>query len=108
MTRKMAVALEYGQNPTPVVSAKGDSELAQDIIDEARRQGVYVAEDPQLLALLAKLELGEEIPPHLYTAVAVILSWAYWFKGMRPGDEKTGPRARVLQTPVSGAIDQAA
>lgn len=90
MTRKMAVALEYGQNPTPIVTAKGDSELAQDIIDEARRHGVHVAEDPQLLALLSKLELGEEIPPHLYTAVAVILSWAYWFKGMRPGDEKRG------------------
>ena len=24
----------------------------------------------------------------LYTAVAVILSWVYWLKGMRPGDEK--------------------
>jgi flagellar biosynthesis protein len=25
----------------------------------------------------------------MYTAVAVILSWVYWLKGMRPGDEKT-------------------
>ena len=49
-----------------------------------------MAEDPQLLALLARLELGEEIPPQLYTAVAVVLSWAYWLKGMRPGDEKRG------------------
>lgn len=90
MTRKQAIALEYGQNTTPVVTAKGDAELAEDIIAEARRQGVYVAEDPELLALLARLELGEEIPPQLYTAVAVVLSWAYWLKGMRPGDEKKG------------------
>jgi len=29
-----------------------------------------------------------QIPPELYTAVAVILSWVYWLKGMTPGDEK--------------------
>ena len=90
MTRKQAVALEYGLHPTPVVTAKGDAEVAEDIIAEARRQGVHVAEDPELLALLSRLELGEEIPPQLYTAVAVVLSWAYWLKGMRPGDEKKG------------------
>ncbi len=88
MTRKQAVALEYGHNTSPVVTAKGDAEVAEDIIAEARRRGVYVAEDPELLALLSRLELGEEIPPQLYTAVAVVLSWAYWLKGMRPGDEK--------------------
>jgi flagellar biosynthesis protein FlhB len=34
------------------------------------------------------LEVDEEIPQELYTAVAVVLSWVYWLKGMRPGDEK--------------------
>jgi len=56
---------------------------------EAQKQGVYVAQDPQLLALLSRLDVGEEIPQDMYTAVAVILSWVYWLKGMRPGDEKT-------------------
>jgi flagellar biosynthesis protein len=32
--------------------------------------------------------VDKEIPPELYTAVAVVLSWVYWLKGMRPGDEK--------------------
>ncbi len=90
MTRKQAVALEYGLNSAPMVTAKGDADVAEDIIAEARRRGVYVAEDPELLALLSRLELGEEIPPQLYTAVAVVLSWAYWLKGMSPGDEKKG------------------
>lgn len=49
---------------------------------------MYIAQDPQLLALLAKLELDQEIPEELYVAVAVVLSWAYWLKGMQPGDEK--------------------
>lgn len=83
-----AVALEYGRNKTPVVSAKGDGELAQRIVEEAKRQGVYVTEDPQLLAMLSRLDVGQEIPPDMFNAVAVILSWVYWLKGMQPGDEK--------------------
>jgi flagellar biosynthesis protein len=83
-----AVALEYGQHRAPVVVAKGSEEMAQAIIEEAQRQGVYIAQDPQLLALLYQLELDQEIPEHLYAAVAVILSWAYWLKGMKPGDER--------------------
>ena len=83
-----AIALEYGLNKTPRVSAKGHDDLARRIIEEAKKQGVYVAEDPQLLALLSRLDVGDEIPQDMYTAVAVILSWVYWLKGMRPGDEK--------------------
>lgn len=84
-----AIALEYGRFKTPRITARGSDDLARRIIDEAKRQGVYVAEDPQLLGLLARLDVGDEIPPDLYTAVAVILSWVYWLKGMKPGDEKT-------------------
>lgn len=83
-----AVALEYGQNKAPVVVAKGQDEVALMILEEAERQGVYVARDPQLLALLSGLEIDQEIPEILYTAVAIILSWAYWLRGMKPGDEK--------------------
>ncbi len=88
---KEAIALEYGKNSAPVVTAKGDAELAQKILDEAQTHGVYVAEDPQLLALLSRIDIDKEIPPELFTAVAVILSWVYWLKGMQPGDEKQSP-----------------
>lgn len=87
--RKQAVALAYGDNPTPIVTAKGDEALAERILEEARTHGVLIARDPQLLQLLGRLEVDQEIPPELYTAVAVLLSWVYWLKGMRPGDEKT-------------------
>ena len=86
-TRK-AVALVYGTNPVPVVTAKGEEDLAWRMIEEARKQGVFISEDPQLLALLSRLNVDEEIPRELYTAVAVVLSWVYWLKDMRPGDEK--------------------
>lgn len=85
---RQAVALAYGNNPTPVVTAKGDGELARRMLEEARKEGVFVSEDPQLLALLSRLDVDEEIPQELYTAVAVVLSWVYWLKGMQPGDEQ--------------------
>ena len=90
-----AIALEYGRNKTPKVTAKGQNELARRILAEAQKQGVYVAEDPQLLALLSRLDVGEEIPQDMYTAVAVILSWVYWLKGMQPGDEQMPPAGKT-------------
>ncbi len=91
--RKQAVALAYGSNPTPIVTAKGDEVLAERILQEAREHGVLIAQDPQLLQLLSRIEVDQEIPPELYTAVAVLLSWVYWLKGMRPGDEKKTDQA---------------
>jgi len=81
---RKAIALEYGKNPVPVLTAKGEDEMAEAIIAEAKKQGIHITEDPQLVALLSTLDLNAEIPENLYVAVAVILSWAYWLKGMEP------------------------
>jgi flagellar biosynthesis protein len=99
MSRHMrqAVALAYGKHLVPVVTAKGDNDLAMRMLEEARQQGVFISEDPQLLALLSRLDVDQEIPQELYTAVAVVLSWVYWLKGMRPGDEKTEAVAEPTQ-----------
>lgn len=85
---RQAIALEYGENNAPVLVAKGHDALAQRIVEEAQKQGVYVAQDAELVAMLSRLDLDQEIPPTLYKTVAVILAWAYWLKGMQPGDEK--------------------
>ena len=95
---RQAVALAYGKNPVPVVTAKGDDDLAWRMIEEARKQGVFISEDPQLLALLSRLDVDQEIPTELYTAVAVVLSWVYWLKGMRPGDEQVAEPAEPTPT----------
>ncbi len=87
--KRQAIALAYGRNPVPMVTAKGEEEVALRMLEEARKQGIFISEDPQLLALLSRLKVDEEIPPELYTVVAVVLSWVYWLKGIRPGDEKT-------------------
>ncbi|MCT2529345.1 EscU/YscU/HrcU family type III secretion system export apparatus switch protein [SAR92 clade bacterium H921] len=81
---KKAIALEYGKNPAPVLTAKGEGEMAEQIIAEAKKRGIHIAEDAQLVGLLSQLKLDDEIPENLYVAVAVILSWVYWLKGMEP------------------------
>ena len=87
---RQAIALAYGKNPVPIITAKGDDDLARRMIHEAEKHGVFITEDPQLLALLSRLNVDDEIPQELYTAVAVVLSWVYWLKGMRPDDEQPG------------------
>ena len=101
---KEAVALEYGKNVTPIISAKGEAERAEIIIEEAKRQGIYIAEDPKLLSALAKLDIDQEIPEELFIAVAVILSWAYWLKEMEPGDEKKENNKKKKKFKVRGQV----
>jgi len=103
---RQAVALAYGKNPVPVVTAKGDDDLAWRMIDEARKQGVFISEDPQLLALLSRLDVDQEIPQELYTAVAVVLSWVYWLKGMRPGDEKANQEVQKEDVTETQAFEE--
>ena len=103
--RRQAIALEYGSNATPMVTAKAEEDLALEMIAQARAHGVFITQDPALLALLSRLDVDQEVPPELYTAVAVILSWVYWLKGMRPGDEKAGMVPAEADAPVE--VDQA-
>lgn len=83
-----AIALEYGGDRAPVVTAKGDDVIAERILAEAERHGIHVTRDPRLLSMLSRVEIGEEIPRELYSAVAVILSWVYWLEGLTPEDRR--------------------
>ena len=76
---KKAVALKYDQTKdnAPRVSAKGSGLLAEKIIELARKEGIPISEDPDLVGALIQLDFQEEIPPELYRAVAEILSFAY-------------------------------
>lgn len=76
--QQVAVALTYGQNQgAPKVVAKGRGLIAQAIIENARLHGVFVHESEDLVGLLMKVELDQEIPPQLYLAVAELLAWLY-------------------------------
>lgn len=76
---KKAVALRYepSRDEAPSVAAKGQGKLAERIIALAREHGVPIKEDPDLVEVLARLEVDQEIPPELYLVVAEILAFVY-------------------------------
>jgi flagellar biosynthesis protein FlhB len=84
-----AVAIRYQLESmtAPLVVAKGKNYLALRIRQKATEHQVPIIENPPLAqALYKSVDVGQEIPPHLYRAVAEIL--AYIFKlmnGRLPG-----------------------
>jgi len=72
---RQAVALVRDGGDGHRVVARGYGDLAERIIAEACRQGVYVHNAPELVALLMQLDLDQRIPERLYLAVAELLLW---------------------------------
>lgn len=83
-TVTLAVALTYDEVDAPRVSAKGSGDTAQRILDIARRHNVPLQENKELVQLLSKIELGDQIPEALYLAVAEVIAFAYYIKGKFP------------------------
>jgi flagellar biosynthesis protein len=84
---KQPIALQYNENnsnPIPQVTATGQNEIAQQIIELAKEHGIPIHEDPDLAVLLSQLELYEEIPESLYYVVAEVLAFAYIVSGKTP------------------------
>jgi len=77
--RRTAVALKYdaATDSAPKVIAKGRGLVAEKIMALAREQGIPMREDPDLVQLLAQIDLAQEIPPTLYKVVAEVLAFVY-------------------------------
>lgn len=79
-----AVALKYdeGAMPAPRVVAKGQDFLAQRIREIAQLHGVPVVQRPPLArGLYHGVEVGQEVPPEYYRAVAEVLAYVYQLNG---------------------------
>lgn len=77
----VAIRYEQGTMAAPTVVAKGKNYLAARIRKRAIENQIPIIENPPLAQTLYKsVEVGQEIPAHLYRAVAEIL--AYIFKLM--------------------------
>jgi flagellar biosynthetic protein FlhB len=77
----VAIRYEQGVMAAPLVVAKGKNYLAARIRQRANENQVPIIENPPLAqALYKSVDVGQEIPAHLYRAVAEIL--AYIFKLM--------------------------
>ncbi len=77
--RQQAVAIRYKaeEDAAPHVVAKGQGLLAERIMEIARAEGIHIKEDPDLVGLLAKLDVDTAIPEELYKAVAEVLAFVY-------------------------------
>ncbi len=89
-----AVALTYDGSRAPFVSATGDDDLAETIIRIARQHNVPIYENKALVDILARLELGSEIPELLYRTIAEIIAFVYMLKGQTPEGFKHQSQAR--------------
>ncbi|MCL2791065.1 MAG: EscU/YscU/HrcU family type III secretion system export apparatus switch protein [Desulfobulbus sp.] len=90
--KKRAVALLYDpkKGTAPKVVASGTNLIAEKIIAAAAEAGVHIKEDPDLVALLAKIPIGGEIPAELYQTIAEILAFVYAVNNRYKTSKETG------------------
>ena len=73
---KKAVALEYNEKMSaPIVNAKGQGYVAENMLEKARQSGIKEYIDEDLLKDLMALSIGDEIPVELYEIVAKVLKY---------------------------------
>lgn len=72
--KKSAVALRYNpeKDYSPVVVAAGHGHVAERIIALADENGVPVYRDDSTAAVLTMLNVGQGIPPEMYSVIAGI------------------------------------
>ena len=82
---KTAIALRYdpaGEHDTaPRVVASGAGCVADEILRIARENDIPLRQDPALAGALASLDVGQQIPPELFRAVAEVLAFVYKVNG---------------------------
>jgi flagellar biosynthesis protein len=76
-SRAVAVKYKPKEDAAPKVIAKGQGKIAEKIIALAKTHGIHIHQDPDLVEVLANLDLNEEIPADLYTVVAELLAFVY-------------------------------
>jgi flagellar biosynthesis protein len=76
---KKAAALSYqhGQDAAPTLSAKGRGAIAEKIIAVAQEHNIPLHQDADLVEVLEKVELEQEIPLEVYAVVAEIFAYIY-------------------------------
>jgi len=77
--QKQAVALRYEpkKDRAPKITGKGRGYIAEKILELARQHDIPIRQDKNLLQILSRLDLHQEVPPEVYKAVAEILAFLY-------------------------------
>lgn len=83
-TKREAIALLYDGDQAPTLTAKGEGDLADQIIQLAMEYEVPIYQNADLARMLARMELGDQIPEELYRTIAEIIAFAWYLKGKAP------------------------
>jgi len=80
-------------------TSPNDGQLfARRIIEEARRQGVTLEEDPRLLRETGDLDLEKQVPPQVYAVVSGVMAMIRKLEEQadesEPGHSGQGPQRR--------------
>jgi flagellar biosynthetic protein FlhB len=97
----VAVALKYeAERGAPRVVAKGAGEVATKLRERAAEARVPMVQDiPLARALYASCDLGQDVPPQLFTAVARVLAFVMHLgaRGVRGGFHRPGFEAPEVE-----------
>ena len=75
--RVAALRYDHPKDRAPKLVARGEGHVAERILALAREHGIPVHEDRELVDVLARLDLEEDIPGDVYQVVAEILAFLY-------------------------------
>lgn len=76
LKKRRAVALKYPQGvEAPLIIAKGEGRIAEQIINEAEKNNIHIEEDSALVDLLGLSEVGSLVPEAAWKSLAVIFSF---------------------------------
>ncbi|NLX19676.1 MAG: flagellar biosynthesis protein FlhB [Desulfobulbus sp.] len=91
--KKQAVALLYDpeKSAAPQVVASGSNLVAEKIIATAAAAGVHIRQDQDLVELLSKIPVGQEIPLELYQTIAEVLAFVYTVNNRYKMDREQSP-----------------
>lgn len=68
-----ALGFSGSEDSAPVLTARGELDLAAHMVAIAKRYGIPVVEEPALCDALAPLPIDQQIPSELFEAAAAIM-----------------------------------
>lgn len=91
----LAVAIKYDEREmmAPQIMAKGQRQFAEVIKQMADEEDIPIIQNPPLAWTLIELEIGDEVPEELYTAIAEILVVIYRLREERAAESEGKPLA---------------
>jgi type III secretion protein U len=90
----LAVAIYYekGETVVPIVTAKGEDDMARVIRETAEEEGIPMLRNVDLArTLYAEVEMDDYVPRELFEAIAQVLIWARKVRDAEEDDEAPPP-----------------